>query len=239
METSNTFEQWFNSIPRVTRTLLSTVFVTTCLTQFGLLSPYTLILDYSAVVDKWQLWRLVTSTLFAGKFSFGFVMSLYFLSNFGGKVELSDRFANSPHDFITFVVFIILVIASIALFITGQVMTLPSFTFALLYYWSRCEPEALLSIWGFQVKGYQFPFAMLLFTLLIGGDVWADVVGLAAGHLYFFLADVVPLEYGINLIKTPNFFRRVGRPAPRANVGAAPAGGGRLFHGGAQRLGTN
>jgi Derlin-2/3 len=197
-------------------------------------------------VRRFQVWRLFTSALFAGKFSFGFVMSMYFLSNFGGKVELSDRFVNAPNDFLTFVVFILLVISSIALFITGQALTLPSFTFALLYYWSRCEPEALLSLWGFQVKGYQFPFAMLLFTLLIGGDVWADVVGLAAGHMYFFLADVVPLEYGFHILKTPAFLnRRQERPQPPRLQTATAATAARqqastgLFQGGGQRLGSN
>ena len=33
--------------------------------------------------------------------------------------------------------------------------------FAILYYWSRCEPEARLSIYGFSIPGYQFPFFMM------------------------------------------------------------------------------
>lgn len=32
-----------------------------------------------------------------------------------------------------------------------------------------------------------------------------DLVGVLAGHIYYFLADVVPAEYGYNLVRAPGF----------------------------------
>ena len=127
----------------------------------------------------------------------------------------------------------------------GFPLTGPSVIFGLIYYWSRCEPEARLSIWGFEVKGYQFPFALIFLTLLMGGDIWKDIVGMAAGHLYHFLKDVVPREYKMEIVKTPIFFQRMvvrlanrTRPAPGAPAAPAPAAGpARIFVGGGYRLG--
>ena len=118
-------------------------------------------------------------------------------------------------------------------------MTGPSVIFAIIYYWSRCEPEARMSIWGFEVKGYQLPFALLFLTLLMGGDIWKDILGLAAGHVYHFLKDVLPVEYKVELIKTPRFFQRFfAASGPRVTV-PAPDQPGRLFVGGGHRLGGN
>ena len=124
----------------------------------------------------------------------------------------------------------------------GYPLTGPSVIFAMIYYWSRCEPEAPLSIWGFQVKGYQLPFALIFITLLMGGDVWKDILGLAAGHLYHFLKDVLPMEYRIEILKTPKFFTRlVDRLTRKPNVPGTrpvPNGRDRIFVGGGQRLGN-
>eukprot|EP01066_Platyproteum_vivax_P020763 Platyproteum_vivax@DN8698_c0_g1_i1.p1 len=36
----------------------------------------------------------------------------------------------------------------------------------------------------------------------------SDLLGLFTGHLYFFLRETVPHDYGISLIRTPNFLIR-------------------------------
>merc|ERR1719335_1809769 len=81
----------------------------------------------------------------------------------------------------------------------------PALVFAILYYWSRREPYAELNFFSFTIKGYQFPFALCFFQLLMGGNIWMDLLGLASGHIFYFLKDVVPGEYGVSMIKTPEF----------------------------------
>ena len=101
-----------------------------------------------------------------------------------------------------------------------------------------------MSIWGFQVKGYQLPFALLFITLLMGGDIWKDILGIAGGHLYHFFKDVMPLEYKIDILKTPRLFSKLYEKLTR-RAGAVPAEPrpatpvNRLFVGGGYRLGGN
>merc|ERR1719424_2244267 len=100
----------------------------------------------------------------------------------------------------------------------------PSLVFAILYYWSRREPYAMLNFFSFTIKGYQFPFALVFFQLLIGGNIWVDLLGLASGHIYYFIKEVVPQEYGHTLIKTPGFLVRFMSSYGGGNA-AAPDGG--------------
>ena len=198
---------------------------------------------------RYHIWRVLTSSLFLGGFSFGFVMQLYFLTNFGAKLEQNQRFSNSPGEYLFFLIVVTTFVAILSLLIAwprGYPLTGPSVIFAVIYYWSRCEPEAPLSIWGFQVKGYQLPFALIFVTLLMGGDIWRDILGLAAGHLYHFLRDVVPVVYRVNLLKSPKFFinfvdsklnppRAFRQPAQQPPPQNQP----RMFGGGGYRLGGN
>jgi Derlin-2/3 len=171
-------------------------------------------------------------------------MQLYFFSNFGSKLESHQRFSQGPGDYIYFLVIISALVSLMSLLVAwprGYPLTGPSIIFAIIYYWSRCEPEARLSIWGFQVKGYQLPFALIFITLLMGGDIWKDLVGLAAGHIYYFMRDIIPLTYNVNVLKTPFFIhkltaRLVSGPAP---VPTAPPAQGRFFVGQGVRLGGN
>lgn len=121
----------------------------------------------------------------------------------------------------------------------GFPLTGPSIIFAIIYYWSRCEPEAPLSLWGFSVKGYQLPFALVFLTLLMGGDIWKDILGIAAGHVYHFLKDIMAIEYNLNPLKTPLWVHKLaGRLLKtQAPVPAEEAPRQRMFVGGGHRLG--
>lgn len=108
------------------------------------------------------------------------------------------------------------------------------------------------------------PFALVGLNTLLGNSVTYMIHGMAAGHLYYFLVDVVPKVYGKDYIQTPLFLIQkfgIGEyvpPAPRNNMGAVgsntfrpgnvnaprdPAannntmGGGHNWGGGGQRLG--
>ncbi|KAF4733902.1 ER-associated protein degradation protein [Perkinsus olseni] len=61
----------------------------------------------------------------------------------------------------------------------------------------------------------------MLFTMLMGGDIWMDVLGLGAAHIYYFLRDVVPMEYGKDYLKTPEFMNKLMVRAGAGQPGAA------------------
>lgn len=144
----------------------------------------------------------------------------------------------------------------------------PSLVFTLLYLWSRENPNANTSIMGMiTMKAFYLPWGMLGMGLVMGQDPVPDLLGILAGHLYYFLAVLHPRTGGRRWIRTPEWVRAMCytlfgvRSAPAVvpaaaaarGTAAGAAGGGntntagggdgtprrRVFQGRGQRLGGN
>lgn len=68
------------------------------------------------------------------------------------------------------------------------------------------------------------PLAFLILSVLMGGDIIGDLIGIAGGHCFYFLKDVVPIKFRKDILKTPRFVSKyldnVGQPErPRATFG--------------------
>jgi Derlin-2/3 len=120
----------------------------------------------------------------------------------------------------------------------------PSLIMALVYVWSRANATARVSFFGlFAVEGFYLPFALLAWTLLSGGDAIADVRGILAGHVYYFLSSVWPRQGGPKLLETPQVVRAAtawafggAYAAPPTQRGAPPPPRGGVFQGRGRRL---
>lgn len=81
----------------------------------------------------------------------------------------------------------------------------------IVYVWSRRNRDANMNFLGFmQFRAPYLAWVLLGFTLLMGnmGAMLTDAVGLAIGHLYFYLKDVFPHPPGRtrpDILKTPRF----------------------------------
>ncbi|XP_042822006.1 derlin-2 isoform X2 [Panthera tigris] len=81
-----------------------------------------------------------------------------------------------------------------------------AFTIMLVYVWSRRNPYVRMNFFG--LLNFQAPFlpwVLMGFSLLLGNSVIVDLLGIAVGHIYFFLEDVFPNQPGgIRILKTPS-----------------------------------
>lgn len=252
----NSPEEWYKGLPIITRAGVTCIFVVTVLVTMGIVDPYLLVLDWTMIVSKFHVWRLMSCVLFFGPFSMQWMFQMYFFTSFGTKLENNEIFS-SPGDYPFFVAFQILCLSIISVFLSwpnGIPLLGPSLVFAMIYYWSRREPYAQLSFFSFQIQGFQFPFVLMFFGMLMGNPIWNDLLGLASAHLYYFLKEVCPQEYGKTFIWTPrfmtNFFYQLsisGASSASANLYAGagnappppPTDGPAHFTGAGHRLGGN
>jgi len=184
---------------------------------------------------KFQIWRLATSFCFFGGFSIPWVFQMYFLTNYVGRLE-SEVFEQSPRgtaDLLFLLGFCGLIMMLVSYFMPGLGLQFlgSSLVFACMYIWSRTDPFRIVTLYGFSIKAWHFPFVIMFLTLLMGGGVGANVIGVLTGHLFFFLWRIVPNRYHKQMLSTPEFlFRLVDRTAqahrPRFNW--QQGGGGRL-----------
>lgn len=131
---------------------------------------------------------------------------MYFVVTFSAKLEVNELFTTSSGAYLFFLLFQVFVMDIASLFIfwptgklakspatammeltIGRAMMCNSLVMAIIYYWSKREPLSPIGLWGFTLKAYQFPFALLFLDLIMGQSLWLGIIGLTAGHLYYFI----------------------------------------------------
>jgi len=241
---ANSPEDWFKSLPPVTRTYLVLAFGTTACVSFGIIrNVMNLLLSMDLVWYKFEVWRLLTCFLFFGKFSFPFLFQMFILVRYFQSYEqnpyVTTRGAldGSTAD----VIFMLMFCGTLAIIIGWAFQFLilgPVIVFAVMYLWSKRNANTPISFWGFQFKGAQLPWVMLAFGILVGNSPAMDIAGIAVGHTYYFLIEVLPrTSYGKDVLSTPEWLISLCESNGIGNVAARPAaaGGAARQGGGAPR----
>jgi Derlin-2/3 len=219
--------------------------------NFGIINPYLIIWSWHDVTKSLELWRFLTTFCYAGPFSFNTLVACYMLVQFSKQYESGGPFNTGAGGGTADYAFMMLLGMATMLLTYPLVLGLfpipPVFCHNLIYYvlyvWSKRHSTSQASIWGFPVLAVYLPFVYLALTVFTGGDYFGMLHGLAMGHLYYFLVDVIPVVYGKDVLQTPRFlldFFGVGHyQAPAFNpppVAARREGGG--FYGAGRQLGT-
>lgn len=210
----------------------------TLLSLFGILNPMAhLPLIWYQVWHKFEIWRLVSCSLFLGMPSFPFLMSIIMFGQYSIRLE-KDSFntggGGGSADYLWMLLFCQTVLVTLSVLFLFQPFLTRGLMFCIIYLWSRKNPNAPSSFWGFQVQAVYIPWVLVAFHLLIGDSVFMPLLGIAVGHLYYFLVDVMPEAYGRELISTPSFLidalgwgmqgTGVQRFAPPGRASAPPRG---------------
>ncbi|KAI3889904.1 hypothetical protein MKX03_017827 [Papaver bracteatum] len=181
--------EYYRSLPPVCKVYGVFCFMTAAAYHLQLYPRDILLLDYGLVLKRFQIWRLVSNFFFLGPFSASFAVRLIMLARYGVQLE------KGPFDKRT-------IIAAVPMLCSPFMAV--SLVFMLLYVWSREFPNAQINIYGVaRLKGFYLPWAMLALDLIFGAPLKPDILGIIAGHLYYFLTVLYPLSTGRNILKTP------------------------------------
>lgn len=230
-------EQWYRSLPPITRGYLTASFAATVLAQLELVSPMLLYLDFELVLVKLELWRLLTNYCFFGTFSMPFVFSMFFLVRYGKELE-AKRFEGRSADFLWCLGICGALMLVVAYCLGNQPFLASSMLSSIVYLWSREHSEQTLNIFGlFNVQGFYFPWVLCAIRVLMGGSAVPDLIGIFAGHVYYFLEDIQGYRLRAPLFLSDALDTATTGPA-RAAQAHRNAFGGHAW-GGGQRLGGN
>uniref|UniRef100_A0A3Q2CTV1 Derlin n=1 Tax=Cyprinodon variegatus TaxID=28743 RepID=A0A3Q2CTV1_CYPVA len=195
--------QEYLQIPVVTRTYTTACVLTTAAVQLQVISPFQLYFNPELIISRYQIWRLITSFLFFGSLGFGFLFNIIFLYRYCRMLE-EDSFRGRTADFVFMFLFGGIFITLLGLF-ADIIFLGQAFIVMLVYVWSKRNP--LIPVNFFGLLSFQAPFlpwALMGCSLLLGNSVAADLLGIAVGHVYYFLEDVFPNRPGgRKLLTTP------------------------------------
>jgi len=206
-------EEWFMSLPIVTRCWFGGTLLTTCAANFNMFSVYKIIWSFESIKDNFEIWRVLTPFMYAGPFSINSLFLMYMVYQFSKQYESGGPYntgaGGGTADYVFMMMLGILLLLVSFVLLGGMIPLPPIFTqnlvFYVLYIWSKRNPTNAANIWGFQMKAYQLPFAYLAINVLMGNPYWGLIHGMACGHVYYFCVDVVPLVYGKDFLHTPQF----------------------------------
>lgn len=222
-------------------------FMTAAAYYLKLYDPDILSLQYGLVLKRFQIWRLVSNFFYLGPFSVGFAVRLIMLARYGVLLE-KGLFDKRTADFLWMMIFGAFSLLTVA----PVLMLLPpyktfmsiSLVFMLLYVWSRESPNAQINIYGVvRLKGFYLPWAMLALDLIFGAPLIPDILGIIAGHLYYFLTVLYPLSTVRNILKTPLWVHKLvvfwGKGTQIDSPVEPNPSAGIAFRGRGRRLGGN
>lgn len=217
--------EYYESLPPISKAFGTLCFVFTTVYQLGLYDPKSIALVYQPVFKNFQVWRLFTNFFFLGPFSINFGIRLLMIARYGVQLE-KGPFERRTADFLWMMIFgalSLLLLSAIPIFWNPFLGI--SMVFMLLYVWSREFPNTQINLYGLvSLKAFYLPWAMLGLDVIFGSPIMPDLLGIIAGHLYYFLTVLHPLATGKYLLKTPNWVQklvrkyRIGAPPPSARA---------------------
>ncbi|KAJ6333863.1 hypothetical protein OIU77_009698 [Salix suchowensis] len=146
-----------------------------------------------------------------------FMFHMFFLARYCKLLE-ENSFRGRTADFFYMLLFGASVLTSIVI-IGGNISYLSesfskiiflsnSLTFMMVYVWSKQNPFIHMSFLGlFTFTAAYLPWVLLGFSVLVGASAWVDLLGMIAGHAYYFLEDVYPRMTGRRPLRTPGFIK--------------------------------
>lgn len=196
-------EEWYKQMPVITRSYLTLAFVTTALCALEIISPFSVYFNARLIFRKLQLWRLFTNFFFFGHMGLDFLFHMFFLARYCRLLE-EGSFRGRTADFFFMLVFGGTLLTCIAPFVNIQFLG-SSLTFMMVYVWGRRNQYVNMSFLGlFNFTAPWLPWVLLLFSVMLGSSPVVDLLGMGAGHTYYFLEDVYPQMSGRRLLKTPS-----------------------------------
>lgn len=201
-------EDWYKQLPIVTRTYVTLAFLTTAGCALEIITPFNVYFNAKLICQKFELWRLLTNFFFFGNLGLDFVFHMFFLIKYCKSLE-EGSFRGRSADFMWMLLFGGIMLTCIAPFVNIQFLG-SSLTFMMVYVWGRRHQYVNLSFLGiFNFTAPYLPWVLLAFSLMLGSSPVVDLLGMAAGHVYYFLEDVYPRMSGRRPLKTPALIKAI------------------------------
>ena len=70
------FNLLFNQAPKITKILIISSFSISILVWTGLITKYDIYLNYTLIIKRFQIWRIITSFLYFGELSLSLVFNM-------------------------------------------------------------------------------------------------------------------------------------------------------------------
>eukprot|EP00531_Pseudo-nitzschia_arenysensis_P019169 CAMPEP_0116151436 /NCGR_PEP_ID=MMETSP0329-20121206/20093_1 /TAXON_ID=697910 /ORGANISM="Pseudo-nitzschia arenysensis, Strain B593" /LENGTH=326 /DNA_ID=CAMNT_0003648043 /DNA_START=213 /DNA_END=1193 /DNA_ORIENTATION=+ len=197
--------KWYAEIPRLTKIYVNCILICTTL---GLMlgeerAQAVLALDPMRLMYGFELWRPFTAASFLGSPSISWLMSGYYLYEYGSSLEK----AYGPAEYL---VFLATQIALLTMF--SAILGIPFFTQSvitgMLHVLSRAMPHQKVKWLVITVPYWTLPYGLMASDVLQSKSAAAampHILGILVGHFYQFNRFIWPKTGGEDWLRAPDF----------------------------------
>eukprot|EP00758_Cryptobia_borreli_P000699 Tbor_TRINITY_DN1451_c0_g1::TRINITY_DN1451_c0_g1_i1::g.623::m.623/K13989/DERL2_3; Derlin-2/3 len=202
--------QLIQGIPICTRMYLCLCIGIAIATTYELIEPLDLYFSPRIVFEGGEWWRCFTCLCFIDQISLNLMFQIHFIYTFFCKIE-EHFYYERLGQFLYYLFKLGVIVIAIGTYYGTGVFFSNSFVSAVLYTWSRRYPHEHIALFGLiPMKAPYMPYFVIAFYYFQGGlhVAISEIIGLAAGHIVWYLEDVVPKVTGFDPMLPPAALRR-------------------------------
>ena len=206
--------EYLKNFPPITRSFLIISLSINILCFLGFVKPIHLFLNFELIIYNFNIWRLFSHSFFFGQIGIKSFFYIFFFSRYSKALE-SYSFQGRKEDYFFLFLFGNSVLLLLKLFVPEAQFLGPALTNMIVYLWSKKNAQQQINLINIlHIRGSSLPLILLLSSLFLKQKTLKfDIMGIIAGHIYYYLEEVYPrLSGGQKIIKTPsylNFFEYI------------------------------
>jgi Derlin-2/3 len=202
-------EEIIGYIPPVTKYIAGSSLLITVLCTLHFIEEADLFFDVDQIITKHEIWRLFTSFLYFGNFSFSTFLHLLTLFHHTKTLEVMI-FHGQMSEFLWFL-FLCWVLNILIAAYFNLIFLSESFFMCILYLLSKRNREGRMALLGLPIV---IPNSFLPYLFLAFGVEKDKIVGMAIAHFFYFFEDVVPnlpTSKDFRILRPPRFVKSLAR----------------------------
>ena len=200
-----------SGVPPITRVLILTTIFMAISINIQICDDTLFYFDIDRISRKKEYWRLFTPILFHGKFSTFSLINAYIFYQYTAGLE-EQTFRTKSDDFFYLLCLIFGFLIGIC-YLTEVPYISHWFLEIIIYLWSKDNHNQIIHMMGFfRMRAGHLPFFYFFFTLILGGSLFSNIMGMVFGHILYYLYFVVPklpFTRGVNILAAPKFVKTV------------------------------
>jgi len=200
---------FWKSFPPITRLYLSISVIANFLVFVNLMNPMQIFLNFQLVLFKLNIWRLYSHAFFFGRAGVKTFFYIFFFSRYSKALE-SFSFQGRGADYLYLLFTGNSILLLLKLFVSEANFLGPGLTFMIVYIWGKKNAQQQINLINmFHIRGSSLPLVLMLASWFLRQKTLKfDIMGIMAGHIYYYLEEVYPrLAGGQRLLSTPNIFK--------------------------------
>jgi Derlin-2/3 len=200
--------QSIKDFPPITRMYLILSILANIMCFAQIIKPIHLFLNFQLIIFHYNFWRLFSHAFFFGQIGIKAFFYIFFFSRYSKALEMYS-FQGKKENYLYLLIFGNSIMVLFKLFIYEAQFLGPAITNMIVYLWGKKNAQQQINLVNIlHIRGSSLPFVLTLSSLAMKQKTLKlDLLGIIAGHLYYYLEEIYPrLIGGQKVLRTPGFF---------------------------------